>query len=520
MIFKKMLCVILTILLTISVLVGCSKESKKNDGMVVEPGTGDQITLNPLELTLHMRVGPEAFDFEKQTMFQEVFKITNMKMRGTSSQAATSGQQEFNLMLTNQPLPDIIHGTKAQLNNAGVDGALIPLDDLIEKYAPNISAFLKEVPEAKKASVASDGKLYYIPFYREGLPAAGFYVRKDWLDKLNLEVPKNVDEYYNVLKAFRERDPNGNGIKDEVPFFQREKSINGLLQLWNAQFNWYIDENGQYIHGKLQPEYKTAMINLAKWYAEGLIDKEIYSRGSEARQQLLGDNVGGATHDWFSSTGSFNETLKDKINNFEFLAIPPPADVNGVVKETRGRSSLTGHGWGISVDNKYVVESIKYMDFWFTPQGIRIANFGVEGVDYTLVDGKPVFTDKVLKASGGAPTYLRSIGQAQQGGRMYLESELQGMTSYAREGFNLYLENDYVLEQLPQFSFTREEERVIKERELAITTYIDEVAQKWLFGIESVEEGFDKYIQQFESMGYKEVQAAYQSAYERYKKTK
>ena len=52
------------------------------------------------------------------------------------------------------------------------------------------------------------------------------------------------------------------------------------------------------------------MTELAKWYAEGLIDQEVYSRGSTTREQLLGDNIGGATHDWFSSSLSFNDKLK------------------------------------------------------------------------------------------------------------------------------------------------------------------------------------------------------------------
>ena len=135
----------------------------------------------------------------------------------------------------------------------------------------------------------------------------GFYIRKDWLDRLGLSVPTTVDELYAVLKAFREQDPNGNGRKDEVPYFYRGMNVDGLIQLWGAYNDWHVDENGRVVHGKTEEAYRNAMRELAKWYREGLIDQEIYSRGSYSREQLLGDNLGGMTHDWLGSTGTFNK---------------------------------------------------------------------------------------------------------------------------------------------------------------------------------------------------------------------
>ena len=104
------------------------------------------------------------------------------------------------------------------------------------------------------------------------------------------------------------------------------------------------------MHGKTEEAYKNAMRELLKWYKEGLIDQEIYSRGSESREWLLGENLGGSTHDWFMSTGTYNR-YADTIEGFEWVAIAPPADVNGVVKETFARQELRETGWAISIDN-------------------------------------------------------------------------------------------------------------------------------------------------------------------------
>lgn len=152
---------------------------------------------------------------------------------------------EFNIMLTNSPLPDIVQGDKNRINESAVEGAFIPLDELIDQYAPNIKRVLEEHPEYVAGSAASDGKLYFIPNLYEGRASMGFYIRKDWLDRLGLSIPTTVDELYEVLKAFREQDPNGNGRKDEVPYFYRDKSIDGLIQLWGAYNDWHVDENGQ-----------------------------------------------------------------------------------------------------------------------------------------------------------------------------------------------------------------------------------------------------------------------------------
>ena len=159
------------------------------------------------------------------------------------------------------------------------------------------------------AATAADGHIYYIPgtlapIGSGNVPSEAFFIRQDWLDKLGLKVPATVDEYYEVLKAFKTQDPNGNGQADEIPYFDRAGTINDLYQLFAAHADYYINDQGQYVNGRTEDAYKNAVKELAKWYREGLIDPEIFTRGQQAREQLLSSNIGGATHDWISSTTS------------------------------------------------------------------------------------------------------------------------------------------------------------------------------------------------------------------------
>lgn len=521
---RKIIMISIIMLMSVALLAGCNFGNIGGDGggsgykPVVEPGTDGKITKEPLELTIFLHMGGLGAFEDDYPYFQEAFEKTNIKLRGTANKSNVDRTQEYNIMLTSEPLPDIIQAMKTEINRDAVNGSMIPLDDLIDEYAPNFKKMLEEEPSLRAQIEASDGKIYFFPHLFTGLPSEGFYIRQDWLDKLGLEVPKTVDEYYNMLKAFREQDPNGNGEKDEVPYFSRGGNADGLLQLWNA-FGGFQAKDGKVVHGRTQPQYRNAIENMAKWYAEGLIDQEIFSRGQKAREQLLGSNVGGATHDWFSSCGSFNK-LASQIPGFKWVAIPPPADVNGVVKETSSRHRMNGWGWGISKDNKYPVETIKYFDFWMSPEGQRLYSYGVEGVDYTLDEnGKPVVSDVVKNAPESGPMYLRSRGQQEFGAVMLIEAELEIMNEYAREGYKMYWDNGWceVVPQFPPLTFTQEEERIIKEKGTPITTYFNEQRNKWVMGTEKLtDESWNAYLNQLKIMGIDEYVKVYQDAYDRY----
>jgi putative aldouronate transport system substrate-binding protein len=87
-------------------------------------------------------------------------------------------------MMVAGKLPDIIHNTRGKLSNLADDGGLIPLEDLIEKHAPNIKKFFEDCPEAKTLATAKDGHIYFIPgslsgIEDEALPSKGFFIRTD-----------------------------------------------------------------------------------------------------------------------------------------------------------------------------------------------------------------------------------------------------------------------------------------------------------------------------------------------------
>jgi putative aldouronate transport system substrate-binding protein len=97
------------------------------------------------------------------------------------------------------------------------------LNDLIDKYAPNLKKIMNQYPEVKKALTMPDGKIYSFPTLQDpnflsGIIGSQMWINKNFLDKLGMKVPETTEELYNYLVAVKTKDPNGNGKADEVPF--------------------------------------------------------------------------------------------------------------------------------------------------------------------------------------------------------------------------------------------------------------------------------------------------------------
>jgi putative aldouronate transport system substrate-binding protein len=136
---------------------------------------------------------------------------------------AAEAQDKLAVMVNSgQKLPDIINiplDTTTAYRYAQT-GAIIPLNDLYDKFGNNTKKVFAENPELAEYIRCPDGNLYSIPFYEVSIHNEVRYkiwLNTVWLDKLGLAMPATTDELYTVLKAFKEKDPNGNGKQDEYP---------------------------------------------------------------------------------------------------------------------------------------------------------------------------------------------------------------------------------------------------------------------------------------------------------------
>ncbi len=485
---------------------------------------------DPLELTIQMNHARYPIYEEDWPVEQTARAWTNVHLIDATVGANmrtdenTGRTEALNLMLASGEIPDIVGSSRIRdfVNQYGPQGAFLPLNDLIAEHAPHLQAYLDERPEIAAAIQAADGNMYYIPYLPDGLYGRAYWIRTDWLDTLGLDMPETVEEFETVLRAFRTQDPNGNGIADEVPYFARQwPELIRLVTLWDGRssgsdtyHDFYVDE-GTMRHPYAGEGYRDGISNLARWYEEGLIDAEIFTRGSSSRDFLLSENLGGATHDWFASTSGYNR-LSEEIPGFEFRAMAPPASVSGIRMEEHRRIPIKPDGWAISYTNEHPVETIQYFDFWFTEEGRRLANFGVEGLHYEMVDGEPIFTQEFLD-QGPVNRSLYQAG-AQLQSRGYFQDyayEIQWSNEFALEGIALYDEGDYLIDQFLGVAFTAEEQDVYDRHWASIRDYMLERQQSWILGNGDIMEDWDDYLAQLDELGLQDVLDVMQSAYDR-----
>src|SRR5699024_1860792 len=167
-------------------------------------------------------------------------------------------------------------------------GVFIELNDLIEEHAPNLQAIFDEHPDFKSAITFPDGNIYSLPLFMDPENpniriAEHFWIREDWLEALDMDMPETTEEFYQYLKAVKEDDPNGNGEHDEIPF--GGNGIGGLVnQLKGA---WGLSNRGVANGGHVDvdpetdelrfvptdPKYKELLEYINKLYSEGLIEE-------------------------------------------------------------------------------------------------------------------------------------------------------------------------------------------------------------------------------------------------------
>lgn len=502
-------------------ILGCTKGKNENE---IKNKNKFILSKEPKEFTIFAIHIGKAFNGDLP-VYKKAAELTNIKLKGVASRNQSDEVQAFNLMLITGNIPDIIgYEFPEELEKLGAEKKVIPLENLIDEYAPNIKKMFEENPEYKKDALAADGHIYMIPNYNDYKKirtSQGYYIRKDWLKKLELKEPKTIDELYEVLIAFRDRDPNNNGIKDEIPFFVRgntiSKVVKSLIDIFKAEFTWYVDDKKIPVFGPAQQEYKEAIKEISKWFKEGLIDQEAFTRSVASRDYILNNNIGGFTCDWFSSTGNYNSRLEKVIQDFEFSVILPP-EFRGKRTTSFARPNYLG-GWAITSMAKDPVTIIKYFDFWYSKEGRRLWNFGIEGEDYTLIDGNPQFTDKILKDSQGRTplAVIRETGAQYRLG-MFQDgnNERQWADSQTVKDIDLYIKSGVVKEPMPKLKYTKEEIEELSQIEIQLNAITEEMAQIWILGVSDVDKDWQNYMYRLNKAGLGKATKIQKQAYERF----
>ncbi|MGL5963084.1 MAG: extracellular solute-binding protein [Fusobacteriaceae bacterium] len=450
-----------------------------------------------------------------------------IKLKSHYSSNNTDAREAYNLMLASNDLADIIYFNIQDLEKLGAEGGMIPLNNLIEENAPNIKKFMEDNPKLAKDMYAQDGKIYMIPTYYdyEKLRTTyGLFIRKDWLDKFNLDTPKNIEELEKVLTIFLEKDANGNGKKDEIGILARggiSENIKYLTSIFGARpyMSYYIEDD-KVNFAPLEKSFKESIKKTAEFYRKGLIDPEIFTRGWSARDILFGNNQGAMTSDWFGSTAAFNVNLKDHIKGFNLQPIEPIEISAGNKSKVESRPTNNGTGWGISAKAKDQITAIKFMDWWFSSEGRLAWNYGIEGETYEVIDGKPKLTDLVLKNSDKKGPLEVLYGYGSQiptfGVHQDADYEMQWSSEASKKGMEIYMKPGNMVETFPTVKYTPKEAVELQKINEELIRTTEEYLQKWILGGGDIDKEWDDFIDRLNKIGLEKTLEIQQKAYNNY----
>ena len=460
-------------------------------------------------------------------------------------------QAQYLSMLASGNYPDIIQWQHNNSYTGGVsqlyaDGIIIELNDVIDKYMPNYKKLLEENPHVAKTLMDEEGRYLYFtvinPLNSDLEKVAvtwwGLMMRQDWLDNVGMEAPTTIDEWYEVLTAFKEGDPNGNGELDEIPFDAGSAGHFLFMPAFGIQNGWYVDpETGKVGYGQYSENYKAYLETMAKWYAEGLIQNiytdEVGSLAASADPNIYADLAGS----WKGLSNYWEQRLPqvlEKNPNADFVAVQWPMCVDGCGEFYADRY---GMGYGdrysavISVDCKNVEAAARLIDQMYTEEGTNCTTWGtIEGdpinpewtsghgtytVDENGVKHETEWANQMTQnfydgAFANKYRYAMShVSFPRWGAADYLAATRE--QRYVDSAM-MWAKASNVLEYPNAITLSTDAQKAVADIE-NMGTYISEMQYKFITGIEPLT-NYDSYMEQLQKMGIEELIKLYQDAYD------
>ncbi|MCZ8510912.1 ABC transporter substrate-binding protein [Paenibacillus filicis] len=473
-------------------------------------------------------------------MVQEWAKKTNVTFdfQHSSGNTPQDDLQQYGVMIASGNLPDAMlwdwKTVQGGTSKMFKDGTIIKLNDLIDKYAPNLKKLMDADPQIAKQIKADNGDIYAMPSIRTGQYGqyktfSGLVIRQDWLDELGLKSPETVDEWETVLKAFKEK-------KGAIPFtFEKSNPISfadfagafgvpGISSVVNSD-SFYID-NGKVKFGPAQPEFKQYLATMQKWYKEGLIDPDFASNDRKTMDAKITSGKAGAFYGFIGSNiGTYMPALTKTDPKAMLAAVQYPVLKKGEEpKFVKASWDVNSVGTVITSANKHAAETVKALDYLYSEEGAMLKNFGIEGQTYTKVNGQPQYTDLILKnpdnlpiAQAMAKYFIANYGFTGLDDDRYNDQyyQLQPQKDAAKV-YSKYTKNAYSV-MLPQVVLTPEEAKESGKILNDVSTLLTEQITKVIMGAVSVDD-YDKTVQQLKKMNIDRAVEIYQAATDRYNK--
>lgn len=503
----------------------CNSSSKKTDDTAKDA---------PVEFSVTFLKNDWHGDPNNMEIFKELEKEANVKINWQVYPNATWNEKK-NLMLNSGDIPDVFYMNAVNSNDIekyGPQGLFVDLTQLIQKNAPNIQETFKKIPAFKALCTSpTDGKIYTISRAAER-PAntlvGQMYVYKPWLDKLNLKIPTTSDEFYNMLKEFKTKDPNGNGKADELPYvfsnMENNYNFSELFGMFGYVYNGmskngtnFVNVNNKAIFVPTTQNYKNAIKYFNKMFQEGLFSKEDYATQDT---KLLNSKL----HSQEVTVGSFisfNYNIvgpADRAKDYVRVDIPMKGPSGDQVWALTGSKNNMG-GTQFVMTNKAKNQDaiMKWLDAHFNKQTSIELFLGPEGTTLAKKDNMLTYIPTPQGKSysefryANAPVHVPCVITADEWGKdiQVMDEDVERL-DYMNKILKPFLKQSYI------FSYpTADESKYVLSKGKDIYDFVTVTEARWMTegGIDAEWDGF---VSKLNSMGVDEYTKIMQNQIDRF----
>ncbi|MDI6618970.1 MAG: extracellular solute-binding protein [Clostridiales bacterium] len=306
-IFKKVLCLTITAVITITTVLGCGKPKTQNSNA----SKSNKVYTYRMVMN---NFGPWDKNPEMVQYWEKHFKNVKFDLVYVENSNAAD---KINLMISSGDIPDVLQYIDQQkYYEQGIIGGWD--EQFFRKNAPNIAKYIDDTDPTAWNIAKFDGKLMYsIPGFRlyNTIPNPVWW-RTDWLKKLGInEIPQKLEDVEAAFYKIAKGDPNGNGKKVYALSNTGLDSIYGAFGTMRGM--WLLGDDGKVVLGDITPGAKEAVTLLRKWYKDGVLDPEFITGENQGgywaiSHSFLNDRIGysgiGSFYHWVNTTNESGGT--------------------------------------------------------------------------------------------------------------------------------------------------------------------------------------------------------------------
>ena len=507
-----------------------------------------------IEVTMMVTGHPVIIDWSTNKMSMWMEEKTGIKVNYKTIPQA--GRLEaLSLELSSGAYPDAFMAVGMNLELAtryGVaEGRLLALNDLLDKHAPNLQEIFKANPGYKGLMTMVDGNIYCMPEVNQCQHCSmhnKFWINVAFLEAVGKPMPVTTDDLVDVLKAFRDEDPNGNGQKDEIPL------IGAMRDGWGNTPEYFImnaftfyDANllanasgypvlGLYRDGDTvktpwaEPDFIEGLKFMRMLVDEGLLYEGSFTAESNAMVNLVegGDDprVGAvvAGHGYmFCEVGGPRYA--------QFRGLMPLQGPKGRREIRKNIYDIGYNGFYISADSPHAVELVKWADLLYTFEATATGYFGPEGTHWRRaepgemgLDGKPAIYYVIIPWNETEPHNDHWIQQcisyrsaAFRAGEVYQPGDPDSQAAFEKRLYDTTEEMEKwanTLSVMPPVKFTVEQNNVNSIPMTDLNNLIKQYIPGFISGAYNIDTEYEGFLKMLDDMGLKELVASYQEAYD------